>query len=207
MSKKGVPKSEQHKLKIKTALLGKKKSNEHIENLRFSHVGKKRSIESRKKQSEKMSGKNNPMYGKKHTEEARKKMSEKITGFKHSDEVKLKQRIRMLNGLAAYANKFIKNPSKPEVVLREIVRSMFPNCEFQYQVFNYSLDIAIPFYKIAIEYDGWYHFNCQENIDYHTRRQEEIEEVGWKFIRYNIFNKFPNKDKIKCDIERLINDS
>ncbi len=204
MSKKGVPKTEEHKRKISVSLSGKKKTDDHIKKLSLSHIGKKRSIESIQKQSEKMTGKNNPMYGKTHTAEAKEKISKTSTGRRHSDEVKLKQKIRMLNGLASYANKFIKNPSKPEVKLREIVKELYPSCEFQYQVFNYALDIAIPEYKIAIEYDGWYHFNCKENINYHKSREDKIKKDGWKFIRYSIFDKFPDKNKIKFDIERLV---
>lgn len=117
---------------------------------------------------------------------------------------KRKQRNMMLNGGAARIIKFITNPSKPEVMLRDIVKELYPNCEFQYQVFNYALDVAIPEYKIAIEYDGWYHFDCQENIDYHIKRQEKIEEEGWKFIRYNIFSKFPSKEQIYNDIQKEI---
>lgn len=115
-----------------------------------------------------------------------------------------KQRDYMLNGGANIAIRGMKNPSTNEIKLRELVHQIFPNSEYQYEVLNYSLDIAIPIYKIAIEYDGYYHFDCQEHIDYHKKRQEEIEEQGWKFIRYNIFNKFPRIEQIKEDIFKII---
>lgn len=115
-----------------------------------------------------------------------------------------KKREWMLNGGAVYLIKHIKNPSKPEVMLRDIVKEIYPNCEFQYQVLNYALDVAIPNYKIAIEFDGWYHFDTQEHINYHKKRQREIEERGWQFIRYNIFSSFPDKNEVLSDIGELI---
>lgn len=84
----------------------------------------------------------------------------------------------MMNGGAAHMNKFIKNPSKPEVMLRDMVKQLYPNCEPQYKVFNYSIDVVLVENKIAIEYDGWHHFNCQESIDYHNFRQKRIENEG-----------------------------
>jgi very-short-patch-repair endonuclease len=101
-------------------------------------------------------------------------------------------------------NKFIKNPSNIEVKLRNLVKEIFPDCEFQYPIFNYSLDIALVEEKIAIEYDGYYHFNCQESINYHNARQEKIEKEGWKFLRYTMFDKFPNKRKIEQDVQFLL---
>ena len=66
------------------------------------------------------------------------------------------------------------------------------------------MDIAIPEYKIAIEYDGWYHFNNEESILYFKNRREKIEKHGWKILSYNIFEKFPDKLKIESDINNLI---
>ena len=39
--------------------------------------------------------------------------------------------------------KAIKNPSKPEIMLREIIQTLYPNCEFQYGILNYAVDVAI----------------------------------------------------------------
>jgi very-short-patch-repair endonuclease len=81
---------------------------------------------------------------------------------------------------------------------------LHPKCEFQHPVFNYSLDIALVEEKIAIEYDGYYHFNCKESIDYHNMRQEKIEKEGWKFLRYTIFDKFPDTEQLQNDIGRIL---
>ena len=209
------------------------KCSENNRKITKSREGYRHSEKTRKKISESNKGRISPMYGKKHTEEAKRKMSNNQIGEKNSlygKEYSIEEREKrseiikkfmyskegiiyrkklknkMLNGRAAWMNKFIKNPSKPEILLREIVKELYPNCEFQYQVFNYSLDTAIPEYKIAIEYDGWYHFDCQEHIDYHKKRQRKIEEQGWKFIRYNIFSKFPTKNEIENEINKILKD-
>ena len=119
-------------------------------------------------------------------------------------EVRETYRQRCLNGHALKMIKYIKKISNEEIKLRNMVKELYKDCEFQYPVFNYSLDVAIPEYKIAIEYDGYYHFNCQESIDYHNFRQKRIEENGWKFLRYTMFNKFPNKEQIQLDIMEII---
>ena len=64
--------------------------------------------------------------------------------------------------------------------------------------------MAIPYLDIIIEYDGWYHFDTEEHKQYHNKRQQEIEEEGWKFLRYNIFQKFPTLEQVKEDIQKLI---
>jgi very-short-patch-repair endonuclease len=192
-------------------------SEEGLERLRESRkrftgenhprYGVKLSEETKNKISEanKNYNKNNKAIwlGKHHTEESKKKIGEKSKGKKHSEEFKEKQRQRLLNGQAVMMNKCITKLSKPELKLREIVKLLYPNCEFQYKVFNYSLDIALIEKKIAIEYDGWYHFDSKESIERHNRRQKQIEEQGWKFLRYNIFQPFPDKEKVINDIQLI----
>ena len=71
------------------------------------------------------------------------------------------------------------------------------------RIFRYEIDVAIPDKKIAIEYDGYYHFDTEEHKQYHKFRQEKIEKEGWKFLKYTIFDKFPNLEKLKNDIEEI----
>jgi very-short-patch-repair endonuclease len=125
----------------------------------------------------------------------------------NSKEFREKLRKHMLNGHAVYANKCIKNPSAPEMILREIVKELHSNCESQYPVFNYALDVAIPDKKIAIEYDGYFHFDTEEHKQYHKIRQEKIEKEGWKFLRYTMFDKFPSSEQVKNDINKIIEGS
>ena len=115
-----------------------------------------------------------------------------------------KCRQRMLKGDAIKMIKCIKKISNEEIKLREIVKEIYPNCEFQYGVFNYSLDVAIPEHKIAIEYDGYYHFDKPEKIEYYDYRRKRIESQGWKFLRYTMFDKFPTLEEIKENILKLL---
>ena len=87
----------------------------------------------------------------------------------------------MVNGGAAYCNKFIKNPSKLQVKLFNICQIILPYPILNYPCLNYSIDIAVPKLNIAIEYDGSY---WHPDKQYDLNRQKELEEEGWKFLRY-----------------------
>lgn len=107
-------------------------------------------------------------------------------------------------GLGLKMIKAIKNPSGPEIKLRNMVKELYPECEFQYGVLNYAIDVALPEYKIGIEYDGYYHFDCQKSLDYYKNREERIINQGWVLIHYTMFKKLPTIDEIKNDIELQI---
>jgi len=112
----------------------------------------------------------------------------------------------MKDGGAAHACSFIKDDSKPENELFYMSCKLLPRPIHKYPIYrvgkgkkSYNVDIADSSLGIAIEFDGWYHFNKER----HKRRQKEIEEDGWKFIRYNIFQPFPTLERLKEDIEKL----
>ena len=102
--------------------------------------------------------------------------------------------------------KLIRNPSEPELKLRLIVKELHPTSEHTYTILNYDVDVALPEVKVVIEYDGWYHFDTEEHKEYHKNRQERIEQEGWKFIRYTMFDKFPAKEQIEEDIQKILNE-
>ena len=140
--------------------------------------------EIKKKKSEQMSGENNVMFGRKRPEISGKNnvMSRpEILAKFRGENSPIYQ--RMKNGGAAYANSFIKNPSKPQVKLYEKIKVFFPNAILNYPFQNYSIDIAMPDLKVAIEYDGKYWHKGREKED--QKRQKEIEKEGWKFLRYS----------------------
>ncbi len=168
--------------------------------------GKKHTVETRKKMSKKATGR-------KHSEETRRKISEKLKGRKHekhSEETKRKireslkksganerSRIYMLNGGSSHAASFIKNPSKPQVELFNLVKQIdiCPILNFAVKEVNRNVDIALPHRKIAIEYDGSYWHQDEEKD---KQRQKEIESLGWKFIRYR--DRVPSLDELKGDL-------
>jgi len=118
-----------------------------------------------------------------------------------------KKRKKLLDGFALVMIKKIKKISKPELKLREMVEKMYSDCEFQYPILNFVVDMAIPKYRIAIEYDGYYHFDTEEHKQYHKQRQEKIEKEGWNFLRYNIFQPFPSSQQLKEDIQKIIREN
>lgn len=113
---------------------------------------------------------------------------------------------RLLNGGSSYILSFIKNPSKPQVELYNIVKDLFPSAILNYSLYelNYSLDIAIPELKIWIESDGpYWHQDKEKDL----QRQRKIENLGWKCIRYvaDTVKDVPLKNKVFNDITEVIN--
>jgi hypothetical protein len=103
--------------------------------------------------------------------------------------------------LGVYACSKVSNPSKPQLVLFEMVKEIFPEAEIEYWIENVrrKIDIVIKEIMIAIEYDGSY-WHQDKEADYN--RQKSLEEFGWKFLRY--VDKIPSKDELVKDIQNLI---
>lgn len=104
----------------------------------------------------------------------------------------------MINGGAAYCNRFIKNPSKPQIKLFELCQKLLPYPILNYPCDRYSIDIAVPSLNLAIEYDGSY----WHNSEYDKYRQEQIEKDGWVFLRY--VDEIPSKKKLLKEVNRCI---
>jgi len=156
------------------------------------------------------------LYGEEKTLKIKEKLRISQTGKLVSKETREKNRLRMLNGGAAKIHRFRKNPSEPERKLREIVKELYQSCIYQYVIFNYAIDVVIPEYKIAIEYDGYYHFygigkskeekeeSLKKRKEFDHNRQRKIEELGWIFYRVTMFDKFPTKEEVKEKIKKYI---
>jgi len=162
------------------------------------------------------SGKLSGMYGKSQSQYCKDVNSKMRLGVPLSEEHREKIKIshntpqfkenvskRMKEWQSIYMLKKIKNPSKPELMLRKEIFELFPDIsEHSYQVLNYCLDVAIPKYKIGIEFDGHYHFHTKEAIEYFKIRREKIEKEGWVLISYTMYDTFPSKEKILKDIQK-----
>lgn len=108
---------------------------------------------------------------------------------------------RMLNGGAIKALKAAAGTktSKPQLKLYEMVLAFYPNAKLEYEIFNKSLDIALPEYKIDIEFDGVYwHKN---RVDSDKKRDELLKSNGWSILRYS---KLPKPGILHGDIERIV---
>lgn len=158
----------------------------------------------RKNQSNKMKGINHPLFGKKRSNNTKDKIRSKLIGKCYLTEKFIENlRKEMLDGRASYMNSFISNPSKPQIELFNLVKSLCYCSIINYPIkeVNRCIDIAIPFHKIAIEYDGSYwHQDKEADND----RQNQLESYGWKFLRY--LDVIPTKEQLKKDIESIIGD-
>lgn len=156
---------------------------------------------------EKFCGDKNPMkdpIARKRCSESKKGKPSKLKGRTyieiHGPE-KAKKLIEDKRSSGAEACSRVQNPSKPQVELYNLTKEFYPNSIINLWVtqVNRCIDIAIPEFKIAIEYDSaWYH-QSKENDDI---RQKEIEQYGWKFIRY--FERIPSKEELIQDIQNII---
>jgi len=111
------------------------------------------------------------------------------------DKVIPKRKAWMRNGGAAYINSFNKSPSKPQVELFNIIQKLCPYPVLNYPCLNYSIDIAVPKLSLAIEYDGSY---WHQDAEYDRKRQDELEQEGWVFLRY--IDEVPSKNDLIDDI-------
>lgn len=107
----------------------------------------------------------------------------------------------MINGHAVYMNSFVKNPSKPQLELYKLALQISPYSVLNYPSYstNYSIDVAVLPFPIAIEYDEPYWHQDKERD---TKRQKELEDEGWKFLRYT--DHIPDMKQLKSDISSLM---
>jgi len=132
--------------------------------------------------------------------ELRKKHSIFMKEFMNRPEIKFKQIQYMLKGGALKANAGIKNPSKPQVKLFKLALQISPYSILNYPVYstNYSIDVALLPFSIAIEYDeSYWHQDKEKDL----RRQKILEEQGWRFLRYRDY--VPNLKQLSKDIDKI----
>lgn len=109
------------------------------------------------------------------------------------------------NGGASYMLSFVSNPSIPQCELHQRIKSIYKDTYLNFPILGYNVDIAVLSLKLVIEYDGsWYHQDKEKDMI----RQKEIENMGWKFIRYcsneNGLDIIPSIEQIKKDINRIV---
>lgn len=189
--------SEESRKKQKEKMIGKNKGRKlepHTEKWKREH-------------GEKMKGERNPSKRKEVSEKISKKIKEKRKdpdSSYNSKEYREKQSKFMKNGGAVHANSFNINPSEPQVRTWKITSLICPYVYLNFPITHlendYSIDIAIPKLSIAIEYDGSY---WHQNEEKDLKRQKELEEDGWKFIRYK--DVVPTEEQVKEDVNKILN--
>jgi len=130
--------------------------------------------------------KENPDYKEK-SKISKEKLSIHFKGRKLSDEHKKK----LSENKKEY---LIKNPDKVPYKLNHSSKISYPEryflsvlkgFDFQYKVPGtlYEIDFANPDKKIAIEIDGEQHYVDQRIIEHDIKRDQTLEDLGWKTIR------------------------
>lgn len=122
------------------------------------------------------------LSGKSYEERHGKKVADKLKGIR---------RQQLLNGQAQDMCSKIVSPSKPQLELYEMVKSIFPTAQLEYRVGNYSFDIAIPEKKLDIEYDcSYWHTKVKDE-----KRDKFAKSKGWKVIRF--IDKLPTMNELR----------
>ena len=78
---------------------------------------------------------------------------------------------------------------------RKAVPSELTGLVAQYKIGRYRLDFAIPHRRMGIEIDGLQYHSSQESIIKDRRRQRELEQQGWRIVRFAAKEVFDNADE------------
>ncbi len=177
--------------------------------------GKKRSEETKRKMSKSKLGELNPNYGKvctpeeieflrkimvewERTPEYREKLSKAGIGRVTTDEQKQKLSIKQKQNWAdgVYDGVF-QFPTKPELDLMSVLKTLGIEYIPQYRIKSYLYDIYLPNHKTLIEYDGWHwHFSewaiaQTDSIERMAIKDELAINAGFTLIR---LKGLPNHD-------------
>ena len=102
-----------------------------------------------------------------------------------------------------------KRATETEKILwRHLKQKKFCGIRFkrQYSVGSYVLDFYCPKFRLAIEIDGGYHLK-KDVQQYDKIRQENIENVGIKFVRFSNEETLNNIENVLQKIEENLNSS
>jgi len=106
--------------------------------------------------------------------------------------------------LKELARKLRNNSTKTEVLLwNEIKKKKMQGYDFDRQrpIDDYIVDFYCKDLKLAIEIDGESHIGEEE---FDKVRQERLESLGVRFLRFNSLDVFYNLDKVVKEIEKWV---
>lgn len=147
------------------------------------------------------------------SESSRQKLRNANIGRKHSQEVKDKISRARRKYLAENPdmvpyklNHYSKGSSYPERYWKKIFDKAGLNYVEQYQIHTYQLDFALVEEKIDIEIDGDQHYLDERIIESDKRRNQYLENLGWKIIRikWSDYKKLVDKQDRKDYIDSVM---
>lgn len=123
-------------------------------------------------------------------------------------EQKLKMREAAVKRISNKVGSFFNNgPSNGEIELQDFIKSIVPECSFQDRtiLFGLELDIVLPAYKIAFEYNGGYfHSDLFKNRVYHLNKSLEAASRGYKVIHIWECDWYTRKEVLKSMIKNQL---
>ena len=109
--------------------------------------------------------------------------------------------------LKELARKLRNNSTKTEILLwHELKNKKMKGFDFDRQrpIDDYIVDFYCKDLMLAIEVDGESHIGEEE---FDKRRQERLENLGVRFLRFNSMDVFYNLDRVVKEIERWIDNN
>lgn len=133
-----------------------------------------------------------------HTEETKKKISESRIKFLRENPDMVPYKLNHYSKGRSYAEEYWKN----------VLDSRDMIYEEQYQIGPYQLDFAFVDQKIDLEIDGDQHYLDKRVVESDKRRNQYLEELGWKVIRvkWSEYQKLTNKNEYVDNIVQKIKD-
>jgi len=156
--------SEETCQKISEANIGQKRTSEQCQRMRDSWTP-----ERLEKYTKAVSAPKSPEHRKK-ISDAHKKYWKELTPEEQNDVMKR----RCENS----------NPSSLELMIRAELDSRGIIYEPQYPLLRYTIDIAFPDSKLAVEADGEYWHSHPDRVIKDEKRDSDLEEEGWRTIRF-----------------------
>lgn len=123
--------------------------------------------------------------GRKHTEETKNKIREKMNKFFEE------------NGNPGWKGRLWNELSYPEQYFKDVFEKENIPLKFHLAIGKYELDFYNEDLRKYIEIDGDQHYRFQENIERDKRRDEYLEQLGWKGLRikWSDFKKLNYEEK------------
>lgn len=94
-----------------------------------------------------------------------------------------------------------------EQILDNSLMKLGLKTEIQHIVGVFRLDISFPEIKLAIECDGYKYHSGENKIQQDKYRQKRLEELGWKFERFQgwLIKRFPDVCAAKIGLKYFKN--
>ena len=90
--------------------------------------------------------------------------------------------------------------SFPAKVIYFYLKKIFPNCELEYKVKRYHIDIFIPEISLAIEHDGLYHHKTQKSLEREKIKDNTLEQEGYKVLHIKEYKDLSKSIEVKDNI-------